>query len=180
MVSTVPADSSTLSVAIRSLLDRSEGGPGEMPLVPASSLECAQLETLRSLTVEDLFDGEGIVSRDDAKCVRSGLFLRFSALDESHRISQGIESSSGSYWHGIMHRQEGDWSNAKYWFRRTGTHPVMAELERETGETWDPFGFVDACSAASRGHGDRDRASELQMLEWQLLMNHCYRRALGR
>lgn len=180
MVSTVPADSSTLSVAIRSLLDPSEGVPGEMPLVPDSPLECSQLETLRSLTVEDLFDGEGVVSRDDAECVRSGLFLRFSALDESHRISQGIESASGSYWHGIMHRQEGDWSNAKYWFRRTGTHPVMADLERETGETWDPFEFVDACSAASRGHGDRDRASELQMLEWQLLMNHCYRRALGR
>ena len=180
MVSTVPADSSTLSVAIRSLLDPSEGCLGEMPLVPDAPLECAQLETLRSLTVDDLFDGEGIVSRDDAECVRSGLFLRFSALDESHRISQGIESSSGSYWHGIMHRQEGDWSNAKFWFRRTGAHPVMAELERETGETWDPFGFVDACSAASRGHGDRDRASELQMLEWHLLMNHCFRRALGK
>lgn len=180
MVSAVPADSSTLSAAIRSLLDPSEGGPGEMPLVPDAPLECSQLEALRSLTLEDLFDGEGIVSRDDARCMQSGLFLRFSALDESHRISQGIETSSGSYWHGIMHRQEGDWGNAKYWFRRTGTHPVMAALERETGEAWDPFGFVDACSAASRGHGDRERASALQMLEWQLLMNHCYRRALGR
>lgn len=180
MVSTVPADSSPLSVAIRSLLDPSEGGLGEMPLVPDAPLECSQLEALRALSVEDLFDGEAIASHDDAECVRSGLFLRFSALDESHRISQGIETSSGSYWHGIMHRQEGDWSNAKYWFRRTGTHPVMAALEWETGQAWDPFGFVDACSAASRGHGDRPRALAMQSLEWQLLMNHCYRRALGR
>lgn len=180
MVSIVPTDSSTLSAAIRSILDPSEGVPGEMPLVPDAPLECSQLDRLRSLAAGDLFDGEGIVSSDYAACVRSGLFLRFSALDESHRISQGVESASGSYWHGIMHRQEGDWSNAKYWFRRTGTHPVMAELERETGEPWDPFGFVDACSAASRGRGDQERASALQMLEWQLLMNHCYRKALGR
>lgn len=180
MVSTVPPDLSMLSPVIRSILNLSDGVPREMPLVPDAPFGCPQLDKLRSLTAEDLFDGEPIVSQDYAECVRSGMFLRFSALDESHRISQGIGTSSGSYWHGIMHRQEGDWSNAKYWFRRTGTHPVMAELERETGAPWDPFGFVDACSAASRGHGDRSRASELQMLEWQLLMNHCYQKALGR
>ena len=55
----------------------------------------------------------------------------------------------------------------------------MAELEREGGAAWDPFRFVDECAAAA-GKGDRSAASRLQMLEWSLLMRHCYRKALGR
>ena len=150
-----------------------------MPLVPSSPRECAALEELRATPAERLIDGGAIKSLNDAKCVRSGLFLYFSALDESHRISQGVATPTGSYWHGIMHRQEGDWSNSKYWFRRTGHHAVFEDLERETGGRWDPFDFVDRCQAASSGRAGTDRLSELQLLEWRLLMAHCYRNALG-
>ena len=128
----------------------------------------------------DLLDGGPVRSPDDARCVRSGLFLYFSALDESHRISQGIRTATGSYWHGIMHRLEGDWSNAKYWFRRTGRHPVFAALERETGQRWDPYAYVDRCEASSSGGPGTGRLVDLQMLEWRLLMRHCCRAALGR
>ena len=151
-----------------------------MTLVPSSPRECDELDELRAASVDDLFDGAELHSREDAECVRSGLFLYFGALDESHRISQRIPGSTGSYWHGIMHRQEADWSNAKYWFRRTGRHPVYGDLERETGLRWDPFEFVDRCEAASNGRGGTRRIADLQMLEWRLLMLHCCRSALGR
>ena len=174
------SDRSDFSSAIESLVDGPAGAMVAMPLLPGAPRESPGLERLRSMSVDDLFDGGPIVRRDYAECVRSGLYLYFSALDESHGISQRISTSTGSYWHGIMHRQEGDWSNAKYWFRRVGSHPVYADIESETGESWDPFRFVDDCSAASSGHVGRDRALKLQMLEWNLLMRHCHRQALGR
>jgi hypothetical protein len=58
----------------------------------------------------------------------AGLWLRYDFLDESHAISQEINDSTGSYWHGIMHRREPDFSNARYWFRRVATHPVYEPL----------------------------------------------------
>src|SRR3954468_18303870 len=84
---------------------------------------------------------------------RAGLWLAFDFLDESHRISQDLRTTEGSYWHAIMHRREPDASNSKYWWRRVGHHPVFRELAGDaaelgylgTGMDWDPFVFVDHC-----------------------------------
>lgn len=164
---------------IDALVSPAGGALRPMPLVPSSPRECRELDSLRAIPANNLFDRGEIVSPEDARCVRAGLFLYFGALDESHRISQGIHTQSGSYWHGIMHRQEGDWSNAKYWFRRTGIHAVFEELERETGERWDPFAFVNLCRKAASGGPGTTRLEGQQLLEWRLLMEHCCRQALG-
>ena len=172
-------ESSELGSRIRSLLAPGDATQRSMPLVPGAPADGPQLDELRQLRPEDLFEVGAIKDRDFAKCVQSGLYLYFSALDESHRISQGIPSASGSYWHGIMHRQEGDWSNAKYWFRRVGTHPVFGQLEAEAGSPWDPYAFVDRCSAASARNSEATDLIDLQMQEWRLLMRYCYRNAIG-
>src|SRR5437870_5363954 len=62
---------------------------------------------------------------------RAGLYLAFNFLDESHAISQDVHTAEGSYWHAILHRREPDPSNAAYWFRRVGDHPVFALLARD-------------------------------------------------
>lgn len=172
-------ESSELGSRIRSLLAPGDATLRSMPLVPGAPADGPQLDELRQLRPEDLFEGGAIKDRDFAKCVQSGLYLYFSALDESHRISQGIPSASGSYWHGIMHRQEGDWSNAKYWFRRVGTHPVFGQLEAQAGSPWDPYAFVDRCSTASARNSAAADLIDLQMQEWRLLMRYCYRNAIG-
>ena len=49
-------------------------------------------------------------------------------------------------------------------------------------ETQDPFWFIDQCQAAQREEaGDfEQRLMEIQRLEWQLLFDYCYRRAVGK
>ena len=136
---------------------------------------------------------------DMAACCIAGVWLLYDYLDESHRISQGIDTPSGSFWHAIMHRREGDFSNAKYWFGRVGKHAVFdaigqhaaAELAAAQGSesnveklltsgTWDPFAFVDLCQAAVDDQiANRDLCLDIQQAEWELLFDHCYRAAMS-
>ena len=124
--------------------------------------------------------------------VRAGLLLWNDDLDASHTLSQNLHDATGSFWHAIMHRREGDAGNSKYWWHRTGAHPafgavretVLAVLAdesdasaqnfadelRSTG-TWLPERFVDACTA-----GGRDGAAWLlrvQVAEIETLLNWC-------
>ncbi len=153
---------------------------------------------LEDLSLDALADGRTVVDREMARCCLAGLWLVHNYLDESHTISQKIQTTSGSYWHGIMHRREPDFSNAKYWFRRVGAHPIfgnLAELTRELADAaapnslpagpfqergWDPLIFVDACRTALHESGPRQRlCEEIARHEWQLLFDYCYCQAFA-
>ena len=102
----------------------------------------------------------------------SGLWLLAGDIDRSHTISQDIHTSTGSFLHGIMHRREGDFGNAKYWFRKVGNHPVLVQIAERLGDLYpDPFAFVDACSQAADDQLAL-RCQQAQWIEWQLLMTH--------
>jgi hypothetical protein len=159
---------------------------------------------LEALTVQTAFaqvsKGSAAAVRDHsmAECCLSGVWLLHDFLEESHEISQGIHTATGSFWHGILHRREGDFSNAKYWFRNVGTHPVFAPLAQRAGElaaehgeskavdkltsreTWEPFAFVDLCQSAIRSGDARDLCLDIQQVEWELLFGYCYLTALGK
>lgn len=135
---------------------------------------------LRKLGVRTLFPGARA-----PEAALSGLWLYFSAFDESHGIAQDIPTADGSYWHGILHRCEPDPGNAGYWFRRVGRHPVFSALLAEaeaaggyvTGAEWDPFEFIEFCERARRrpGSPEEDAARRIQLAEWQLLFDYCAR-----
>jgi hypothetical protein len=123
-----------------------------------------------------------------ADACRAGLWLHFDFLDESHRISQDLETLEGSYWHALMHRREPDFVNSKYWFRRVGIHPIFADLAKDAAEvgysgkgaTWDPFAFVDHCEKfLNTGGAEEETCKKIQRAEWQLLFAWCYSGAVG-
>jgi hypothetical protein len=133
---------------------------------------------LERLSLKTAFSHVDVVDRPMADCCLAGVWLLHDFLDESHQISQGIDTTSGSFWHGIMHRREGDFSNAKYWFRHVGQHPVFELLAERQGK-WDPFAFVDRCQAAARSGKDCDACLDMQQAEWEALFDFCYRTAIG-
>lgn len=111
-----------------------------------------------------------------AECCVSALWLFNNYLDESHTISQSIHEPMGSYLHGIMHRREGDFSNAKYWFNRAGdseavvlmTDSMSTEIglsERfSDGGRFSPIKFVDVVEAQTL-NGSSSSTNELSELK---------------
>ena len=83
-----------------------------------------------------------------------------------------------------MHRREPDPSNSKYWWRRVGSHPILERLKEESTALGcrftNPYDFVDLCEKV-RGTGSAEEVlvQQVQLLEWQLLFDHCYRVAIG-
>src|SRR5262245_59207585 len=186
-----PFDPNALGPAVAPLLAGDcipDLGPGEPNL--------AVKPLLQALTTEKLFPA-GVRDPEMARACLAGLWLLHDFLDESHEISQEIETPTGSFWHGIMHRRESDFGNAKYWFRRVGAHPVFEPLRREaarlasgappqaaflaTQPGWDPFAFVDLCEAsAAESAACHMLARRVQRVEWDLLFAHCYEHAAVR
>ena len=111
-----------------------------------------------------------------AQCCLSGLWLLHNFLNESHEISQSIQSPEGSYWHGIMHRMEGDYWNSKYWFRKTGNHPCLKNVLGTS--SWNPSDFTDQCES----HGEQNEHLSLALqgialAEWRALFEYCFTHA---
>lgn len=151
-------------------LDRLASRDPQPPLAPRGEWDPALTKEIIETPDGDLF-ASGIAGRDAADLLRCGLLLWNDSLESSHSLSQGIHSSTGSYWHGIMHRREPDFGNSKYWFRKVGDHPAFhglresaAALLRNFGDgysqtwksrlevqPWDPFDFIDRCEKAVLG-----------------------------
>ncbi len=168
-----------------------ELGPGRPVL--------AMRKELQALSLDTPFAPHEIADSAMAQACLAGMWLRFDFLDESHSISQEIHSTTGSFWHGIMHRREPDYDNAKYWFRRVPQHPVFESLCKAAREIvaaakpdgaatflleqddWDAFRFVDLVAAVARGRSASELlCREIQRREWELLFDFCYRAAIGR
>ncbi|HUC91814.1 MAG TPA: hypothetical protein VMS09_07285 [Paenibacillus sp.] len=145
---------------------------------------------------------------EEALALKAGLLLWNGSLDRSHAISQQVETPWGSLWHGVMHRMEGDYGNAKYWFHMAGSLPVFEKLQKAVAEAigcgpraaglppsrvadsiaaiaeqreWHPFLFVDAVTAQERGQGgERTRSllETIQHAELSMLVRHCAARVI--
>lgn len=158
-----------------------------LPLRPVSTVDAAMDREIGALRPETLAGSE-----EAGLSLQAGFYLWNGSLDRSHTIAQEIETPTGSYWHGLMHRMEGDYSNAKYWFRLVGGHPAMASLPSKllalleethaqgmlqaspAGQRvllaaeqaqWAPYSFIDAVAETERGQGTGDMRSLLEAMQ---------------
>jgi len=163
-----------------------ELGPG-----PRSGI---QTEAALGQKLQDIFAKSKAPTRNQ-ELIRALILLWHDHLDPAHVIAQDIETADGSFVHGIMHRREPDYGNAKYWFRRVGKHSALTRMaERAEGalraddatdvknqvirnSEWDSFGFVDACEQAARKKASRaknDLLRQLQKIETEALLEHLW------
>jgi hypothetical protein len=184
-------DPAAYGPALEELLRRTPLNP-----LDAGQPDASARTRLAALT-NDFYRPHAPRDRDMGAACRAGLWLRFNYLDESHKISQDIDTPEGSFWHGILHRREGDFDNAKYWFRRVGKHAVFEALRESAAassggttdaraaflanqKAWDPFAFIDLCAAAVGGQAAFvPLCQEVQRREWELLFEYCWRHAVG-
>lgn len=113
--------------------------------------------------VEQILKDPALQGRQD---LAAGIWLYVDDLDRSHTVSQGLENTTGAYWHGIMHRREGDFSNGHYWMRKAAAHPL-----RHSDPNLDPDALIDAVASANG-----EEVPELvarQRAEWKNLFEWC-------
>ncbi len=185
-------DDTTLTPAAQKLIHRAPPSP----LGPGSPIPLPDREQV-DLSVEDVFAGVKTFDEDAAKCCIAGLLLRYNHLEASHEISNSMDNRTAAYWHAIMHRREPDASNAAYWFRRVGLHPVFNDVLRAVkgipvapeiagavivvrGDRWDPVAFIDLCDQArDKGGPLEEFCIAVQEAEWHALFDHSVARAIG-
>ncbi|HLU69578.1 MAG TPA: hypothetical protein VKZ88_02285 [Fibrobacteria bacterium] len=98
------------------------------------------------------------------------LYLWHDHWEEAHEIAQSREGERHhDMLHGILHRKEGDFSNALYWFRSAGRHPCFPQIAAGVAalsvrhgcpvpsfaqKDWDPAGFVHAVKTPATTPGE--------------------------
>ena len=108
------------------------------------------------------------VKKGTVPLVRGLLGYSVDALPQAHAIFQEEHGFLGSYCHGMMHRREGDFWNANYWFRSAGKPPAGL-----FARGFEPERLTSACESAARG-GDEPQVLEALALEAAQILDHVF------
>jgi hypothetical protein len=169
------------------------------PLFPAQAWQPELSREIESALDETLFGGGAgnDEQREMRAACRAGLLLLNDDLNAAHQIAQRLDTPTGAFWHAIMHRREGDFSNANYWWRQTGAHPafddvyteVMSALISQTAPdadafaqnledagSWTPRAFVALCENAGQQNAEPEWLRCIQRAEMLALLHWCHER----
>ena len=156
-------------------------------LVPTEAADHDLVLRIRAADDATLSDGKTPGNPAAFALIRGGLFYAADAIHDAHQIFQDASGDLGSYWHGMMHRREGDFDNARYWFRRAGTLPVFGALHHTASAhspvmarqlNWDPYLFTGECEQARFGETESlKELAALQRAEFEELFDYCWRQS---
>jgi hypothetical protein len=165
-------------------------GPG----TPNESIRAS----LNGLSINNMLQHDKASDDNMIRVCIACIWIYHDYLEESHSIVQTIPSTTSSYLHGIMHRREPDYSNAKYWFSKVPTHPIFIPLYRMAHDLslkvkdapeiftdpkgiWDASAFADLCQ---ENYGKKNPTEKLcrqiQRFEWELLFDYSYNKAINK
>jgi hypothetical protein len=157
-------------------------------LTPTEPLGWDLPEKIRTASDETISGGREIADVKNFALLRGALLNAADALDAAHRIFQDDPGDIASYWHGVMHRREGDFDNARYWFRRAGRLPISDKMHAAAAQvsatmakqpTWDAYLFTGMCEQVKFGDTDAVKECvELQRVEFEQLFDYCWRRSV--
>ena len=92
------------------------------------------------------------------------IWLRVGLIARAHELVQDAGTGVEAYIHGMIHRLEGDYWNAKYWFRSAGRSTItkVAEQiqEKESSKAFDPSLLVDRLEQFHRAGGSTKKPHE--------------------
>jgi hypothetical protein len=159
-------------------------------LCPKVLLDAPLATRISTAAPADLIGDQPIRNFGAVALFRGGLLYALDSLEEAHSFFQNDASPLGSYWHGLMHRREGDFQNALYWFNRAGQIPVFAEMDRRVREAWrtdptqnrwDPAAITKRFDRCLEGLSKDPPAllCALQRIECEVLLEVCWNRAVG-
>ena len=157
-------------------------------LRPGESQDPSTVIRIRESSDDEIAGGKPVGDAGMFALARAGLFYLYDELGASHRIVQEIPTDTGAYWHGMVHRREGDFDNARYWFRRAGTLPFFGDIHRAAGASsaivaaqsnWDPYLFTGLCEQERFGANENlGELIKLQRIEFEVLFDYVWRKGL--
>lgn len=109
------------------------------------------------------------------------MWLRIGRFEPAHAIVQDADRGIQAYIHGMLHRLEGDFWNANYWFRQTRDPELLASIQKHLtehhapppwGESFHPSEFTQAVESLQRlSHPGKSQKThdlpQVALLEWQ-------------
>ena len=158
-------------------------------LHPREASNIPKVLKIRAADDAVLSDGLPVTNAAIFPLVRGALLYACDAIDESHGIIQKVDGDESAYWHGMLHRREGDFENARYWFRRAGTLPVFGELHHATSavsatvarqSNWDPYLFTGLCEQNKFGETETTgELVKLQQIEFRTVFDYTWRKSFA-
>ena len=102
--------------------------------------------------------------------VAAMLWLRFGIIEPAHEIVQDGATPLASYLHGVVHRLEGDYWNAKYWFRQVHDKRQLQSISIAMVERIEKEGLLAVAKSLNFVQGSHFLPAEFVTAHEQ--MNH--------
>ena len=127
---------------------------------------------------------EAVTQLDAPEAVRAGLYLYISCWDEAHsaadasKLRMAISGTPSCTGRSRTPEIPLTGSTKQALTRSSRNWQLKRPIAViQSGPSWDPFAFIQFCETAGKRPGSNEErvAQQVQLLEWQLLFDHCAR-----